>query len=90
MSWYLNEELRLTGLHRLPEALRNANTLLEWIRAKGKVEITLRDVMRTGPNRIRTKAEAEAALAKLEDHGWLVRQGQGKGAKWVLVKGAPQ
>ncbi len=68
MTWYIAEALRLSSQHRLPVALRNAIKLLEWLRVRNVAEIALRDVMRNGPNPVRGKAEAEAALAKLEEH----------------------
>jgi hypothetical protein len=91
MTWYLNEALRLSGLHRQPQSLRNAIKLLEWMKTKEKTEISIREVMQFGPKPVRTKAEAEAAIARLEDHYWLIRQGEGsRGAKWTVVKGTDQ
>ena len=90
MAWYVCEALRLSGQHRQPAALRNACRLLDWLRARGSAEISLRDIMRNGPNPVRGKAEAEAALAKLDEHGWLVKRGDGRGARWTIVsEGAP-
>lgn len=90
MTWYLNEALRLSGLHRHPPALRNAVSLLAWLQAKGKEEISVREIMQFGPSAIRRKAEAEAALSRLEEHGWLAKLGEGRGARWRIVKVAPQ
>ena len=88
MAWYVGEALRLSGQHRQPAALRNAGRLLDWLRVRGAAEISLRDIMRTGPNPVRGKAEAEAALAKLDEHGWLVKQRDGRGARWTVVSEA--
>jgi Protein of unknown function (DUF3987) len=60
--------------------------MLDWLRAGSAPEISLREIMRNGPNAARGKPEAEAALAKLEDHGWVVRHGHGRGARWTLVR----
>jgi Protein of unknown function (DUF3987) len=89
-AWYLAEALRLSGAHRQPLSLRNAIKLLDWLRGKGKTEISLRDLMQFGPSSVRTKSEAEAAIGKLEDHGWLVKSGEGRGARWTLVSEAKQ
>jgi hypothetical protein len=90
MTWYVGEALRLSGQHRQPTALRNAVKLLDWLRARGAAEFSLRDIMRTGPNPVRGKAEAEAAVAKIDEHGWLVKRGEGRGARWTVVsEGAP-
>jgi hypothetical protein len=60
------------------------------LRARREAEISLREIMRNGPNAVRGKAEAEAALAKLDEHGWLVRNGDGRGARWTLVREAAE
>lgn len=88
MKWYLTEALRLSGQHRLSPAMRNALKLRDWLRAWPASEISLRDIMRTGPNAVRGKAEAEAALAVLDDHGLVVRRGEGRSARWTLVRDA--
>jgi hypothetical protein len=88
MAWYVGEALRLSGQHHQPPSLRNAIKLLDWLRARNGTEISLREIMRNGPNCVRGKAEAEAALAKLEEHGWIVRHGDGRSARWALVREA--
>jgi hypothetical protein len=90
MTWYLTEALRLSGAHRQPLAIRNAIKLHEWLRAKGKTEIAVRAIMQFGPSSLRGKDEAEAALGELESHGWVVKHGKGRGAKWAVTYEAPQ
>jgi Protein of unknown function (DUF3987) len=90
MRWYLTEALRLSGVHRQTPSLRNAVKLLEWLRAKGKIEIAVREIMQFGPSSLRSKAEAEAALGLLESHGWVVKHGEGRGAKWLVTHEASQ
>ena len=90
MTWYVFEALRLSGAHRQPPALRNAIKLLEWLKAKRKTEVTRSEIMQFGPACVRQKAEADAAAAALEEHGWLIRAGDGKAAKWSVVKEAAQ
>ena len=90
MAFYLSEALRLSGVHRQAPSLRNAIRLLDWLRAKGKVEITRGEIMQFGPAPTRQKSEADAAIAVLEEHNWFVRGGEGKGAKWtVIAEGSP-
>jgi uncharacterized protein DUF3987 len=86
---------RLAGVLTIVEnpdasTLSNAIRLLEWLRTKSKAAISLREVMQFGPSALRGKAEAEAALAKLEEHGWLARHGEGRGAKWTVVSETAQ
>jgi len=90
MTWYVFEALRLSGAHRQPPALRNAIKLLEWLKAKRKTEVTRSEIMQFGPACVRQKAEADAAAAVLEEHEWLIRSGDGKAAKWSVVKEAAQ
>jgi hypothetical protein len=85
MTWYVFEALRLSGAHRQPQALRHAIKLLDWLRAKHKTQVTRSEIMQFGPASVRQKADADAASAVLEDHGWLVRAGDGKA--WDVVKG---
>jgi hypothetical protein len=88
MTWYLSEALRLSGAARQTPALRNAVKLSDWLRAKGKSEIALRDVLNSGPNVLRSKAAAEQAIALLEEHGHITRRGEGRSARWTVVQGS--
>jgi Protein of unknown function (DUF3987) len=88
MTWYVSEALRLSGMHRQPPAIRAAIKLHEWLKAKRKTEVTRSEVMQFGPAPVRQKAEADAALATLEEHGWIVRARDSKAAKWTVVQGA--
>jgi Protein of unknown function (DUF3987) len=89
-AWYVDEALRLYDAYRQSPGLRNAIRLLDWLQAKGKHEVSLREIMQFGPSPVRQKAEAEAALAKLEEHFHVARQGDGRGARWTLTAEAAQ
>jgi hypothetical protein len=84
MTWYLGEASRLSGLHRLPPALRDAIRLLDWLRVKRKKEVTRSQIMQFGPAPLRMKAAADAAMTVLEEHGHAVRI-DGKGARWTVM-----
>ena len=71
-GWYVAEALRLSGMHRQPLSLRNAIKLHEWLVAKERAEISLREIMRLGPSQVRSKDAAEAAVRLLQEHGHLV------------------
>ena len=90
MTWYVFEALRLSGAHRQPPTLRHAIKLLEWLRAKHRTQVTRSEIMQFGPASVRQKADADPASAVLEDHGWLVRAGDGKAAKWDVAQGPAQ
>jgi Protein of unknown function (DUF3987) len=87
-AWYVAEALRLSGVHRQSPRLRNAIKLHEWLKAKRKTEVTRSEVMQFGPAPVRQKAEADAALAMLEEHGLIVRASDSKAAKWTVVQRA--
>ena len=89
-TWYVAEALRLSGVHRQSPRLRNAIRLREWLKVKHKSEVTRSEVMQFGPASVRQKAEADAALATLEEHGWIVRASDSKNAKWIVVQEATQ
>jgi Protein of unknown function (DUF3987) len=89
-AWYVFEALRLFGVHRQSPRLRNAIKLHEWLKAKRKTEVTRSEVMQLGPAPVRQKAEADAALAMLEEHGLIVRARASKAAKWTVVQGVTQ
>jgi hypothetical protein len=89
-GWYIAEALRLSGAQRQPPRLRNAIKLHEWLKAKRKTEVTRSEVMQFGPAPVRQKAEADAALATLEEHGCIVRASDSKAAKWTVVREATQ
>jgi TPR repeat protein len=88
MTWYVGEALRFSGVHRQPPRLRNAIKLHEWLKAKGKTEVTRSEIMQFGPAPLRQKAEADAALATLEEHGLMVRANDSKAAKWTVIQEA--
>ena len=89
-AWYVGEALRLSDAYRRPASLRNAIRLRDWLVAKGKREVSLREVMQYGPAPVRLKTQAEAALANLEEYGHVTRHGDGRGARWTLTAEAAQ
>jgi hypothetical protein len=68
-GWYLGEALRLQAAGRTNPGLIRAQGLLDFLqaRASDKGEVGFRDALQHGPLRI--KAELEAALKVLADHG---------------------
>ena len=56
-AWYVDEALRLSDAYRQPPGLRNAIRLLDWLRAKGKRETSVREIMQFGPSPVRRKAK---------------------------------
>ncbi|QGY01546.1 DUF3987 domain-containing protein [Methylobacterium mesophilicum SR1.6/6] len=68
-TWYLGEVLRLLGANRTDPKLLQAQALLSWMQDQPSGTCLLRDILRLGPSATRTKKEAEAALAILQQHG---------------------
>jgi len=85
VTWHLFEARRFLGAAALPKPLSNAAKLEAWVvaqcRERGVDGVTLRDVMRLGPNPVRRKPDLLAALAeltesdraRLEDDGRTIR-----------------
>lgn len=82
MRWYLYEALRFTRQIAVPESLRRAERLEEWLIGKNYAGLTLvptREVKQFAPNELRGAAGVEA-FAVLEDHhrAKIITQGQKK------------
>jgi hypothetical protein len=72
VDWYVNEACRLHQAGRTDPSLLRAAALLEWLQVQPKDEIGFREILRLGPNAMRTKDVAEEALSILASHGWVV------------------
>ena len=79
---YVTEYERLIGSADLPENIRRAVALLDWLRTKRLRSVTARQVMRFGPNAIRHAAAVKEALRVLIEHHWLTAL---EGAKTYIV-----
>lgn len=77
MQWYLDEMLRIQGALAIPESVRDAESLSAWLRDCGHRLFTLRMILRNGPNPLRNKARAEAAIKELVDNGYIVERPPG-------------
>lgn len=81
---YAAEALRLTEAGAPDPGLRQAQDVLEWFQTSWPEPlVSLPDIYRLGPSRVRDAKTARAAVRVLEDHGWLVRIGTG-----AKIKGA--
>ena len=70
--FYASEALRLFHTGTIPPEVAQAELLLNWLHADwGKPLVGISHVYQRGPNSIRTKAKARAAINVLEEHGWL-------------------
>ena len=71
VTWHLFEARRFLGAAALPKPLSNAAKLEAWViaqcRERGVDSVTLRGVMRLGPNPVRRKPDLLAALAELTE-----------------------
>jgi hypothetical protein len=71
-GFFTSEALRLFEAGPCSVEMRQAAKLLEWLNtAWPEPLIGLSAIYRRGPNSIRDKATAKAAVIVLEDHGWL-------------------
>ena len=92
--FYLSEAQRLAGAALVSDAVAKAEVLRKWMLSEswGKPWLTVREVVRLGPSRLRESPEAKKAISLLVEHGWLVAMEAGAtidGAKvrevWRIV-----
>ena len=84
-EYYAHEALRLFGSGNVRAELRRAEVLRLWLLSSWpEPAISVRAVVRCGPNSIRDTKSVRAAIEVLEEHGWLKRE-TGK----VTVDGNP-
>jgi hypothetical protein len=74
MDWHVNEVLRMHS-GRVDHRLLHAHQLLDWLTGQAADRqsdtIPFRDILRFGPNAVRTKARADEAIAILVEHEWI-------------------
>jgi Protein of unknown function (DUF3987) len=70
MDWYVNEALRLQQAGRTDPSLLRAQGLLDWLQKRGS-EVLVREINQYGPADCHKKADADNALAILQEHGWV-------------------
>ncbi|KEO90261.1 hypothetical protein EH31_09225 [Erythrobacter longus] len=71
-KFYLLEAVRLADAAQVSAEIGQAEKLRRWLlEGFDEAEVTVRDVVRLGPNSLRESPKARAALAILEKHGWL-------------------
>lgn len=94
--FYLLEAQRLAGAAVLSTEISAAEALRHWMLSEswGKPWLTLREVVRLGPNRLRESPAAKKAMQVLVEHGWLtalesgaVIEGQARREAWRINHG---
>lgn len=84
VQYYLNEASRLASTATVSAEIDRAEKLRRWLLETWQFpDVMLRDVVRLGPNPLRESPAARAALAILQQHGWLVKLEPG-----IVVRGA--
>ena len=71
-DWDLREAARLANEMAIPPAVRDAQTLLAWLRARGLETVTATFLQKQGPGPLRAKARLNPTIETLEAHGWFV------------------
>ncbi len=93
-QFYLSEASRLANTAMISADIANAETLRLWLaEAWEHPDIMARDVVQSGPNKLRETRKARAALGVLEKRGWLVRldkdtvvRGASRKEAWHIVR----
>jgi hypothetical protein len=72
-NWYVGEACRLHEARWTDPQLVLAQDLLAWLLRSYPRIFTLRDVLRNGPKKFRTKSVLTTLLSILMDHHWVIR-----------------
>ncbi|MBS0122523.1 YfjI family protein [Thetidibacter halocola] len=94
-QFYLSEASRLASAATISAETDRAETLRRWLlESWPHPEITSAEVVNRGPNQLRERVKAHAALSLLEKAGWLVAldpgtviRGKARKAAWRIVRG---
>jgi hypothetical protein len=65
IQWYLNETLRLTLQHRVPQEVADALTIKDWVLERRLTTITVAMLQQGGPRHLRRKERLDPALELL-------------------------
>ena len=72
-NYYLGEAVRIADAGQIKQPLKDAELLLQWIKARGFSYVYPALIYQKGPSRrLRTKEAALKAIQILEEHGWLI------------------
>lgn len=88
-QFYLGEARRLLEAGAVSVETGRAEALRQWlVESWPHTEVTARDVVRNGPNRMRETKVVRETLAMLETHGWLARLPEGSVVQGMARKEA--
>ena len=95
-QFYLSEAARLAEAATVSVEIERADKLRAWLlESWGEVDIAQAEVVQSGPYALRDVKAAKAALALLEQYGWIVRldkgaivRGSARKDAWRIVRGA--
>lgn len=95
-TFYLGEAKRLAEVASISAETDRAEGLRKWLlESWANPKVTVRDILRNGPNRLRESKTARETVAILEKAGWLVRlpegsivQGMARKDAWQIVRSA--
>lgn len=74
IGWYLHEARRLLTAAEVPEDIRDAERLRQWIADRWRGEtLTIREAQRHGPSRLRMATKLRRLFGVLERHGYLAQ-----------------
>ena len=77
-QYYLSEARRLVDAAIIPVEIQRAETLRVWLVERwNEPVVSIRDIVRLGPNELRNSKVANAAVAVLEQNDWLTREPEG-------------
>lgn len=71
MQYHLGEAVRIIGTSQVGQRIEDAEAMIRWCRRTKREWLYSADVLRNGPNTIRTRDAFLAATKQLQDAGWI-------------------
>jgi putative DNA primase/helicase len=77
-AWHLFEAHRIIGVTDVSEPMADARLLLDWLLKQDELAVSPREILRSGPNRLRDKKRRDTALKSLVETHHVFEQTEGE------------
>ena len=84
MQWYLEESLRIKSVSVVPQSVKDAETLVNWLQERNIKLFNSKMILQKGANQLRSKARLDPAIKELLDNGYLALNESG-----TFIEGKP-
>lgn len=86
IQWYLGEALRIKSASYVTQEIQDAETLIGWLKNKGIRLFRSKQVLKDGPNHLRSKPRFDKAIEVLTNSGWIETNKEGVEVDGVIAK----